>query len=92
MVATPENAQQPAVCNFFAAAQDEDKGEQAFKSFACPLTAWTRFAWIAPLSGVGKTRRAFFDIGADRLGLIGTAQQLLLLDGFGEQRRTGIDG
>jgi hypothetical protein len=27
MVATPENAQQPAVCNFFAAAQDEDRGD-----------------------------------------------------------------
>ena len=39
-----------------------------------------------------KPRRALFHIGAHGFGLVGAAQQLLLLDGFGEQRRTGIDG
>src|SRR3954469_21404968 len=42
-------------------------------------------------SDVGKTRRALFHIGAYGLKLIGTAHQFHLLDGFGEQRRTGID-
>src|SRR5260221_521973 len=37
-------------------------------------------------------RRALFHVGADRLGLVRTAQQLLLLDRLGQQRRAGIDG
>src|SRR5437763_13430988 len=43
------------------------------------------------VSDVGKTRRALFHIGAYCLKLIGAAHQFHLLDGFGEQRRTGID-
>ena len=43
-------------------------------------------------SDVGEPRRALVDIGAHRLKLIGSAHQLHLLDGFGEQRRAGIDG
>src|SRR5579872_5478400 len=40
---------------------------------------------------VRELRSAFVDIGAHRLQLVGTAQQLLLLDRFGEQRRPRID-
>jgi len=43
-------------------------------------------------SNVREARRALVDIGADRLELIGAAHQFHLLDGFGEQRRAGIDG
>src|SRR5271163_2250287 len=43
-------------------------------------------------SRIGKFRRALFDIGADGLELVGAAEQLLLLDRFGHQRRAGIDG
>src|SRR6476619_1148473 len=39
-----------------------------------------------------EPRRALFHIGAHGLGLVGAAEQFLLLDGFGQQRRAGIDG
>src|SRR6185295_3453214 len=39
-----------------------------------------------------KPRRAFFYVRTHRLGLVGAAEQFLLLDGFGEQRRRWIDG
>src|ERR1700722_19293964 len=42
-------------------------------------------------SNVGEARRALVDIGAHCLELIGSAHQFHLLDGFGEQRRSGID-
>ena len=42
-------------------------------------------------AGVRKPRRALVDVGADRLGLIWTADQLLLFNGFGKQRRTRIN-
>jgi len=43
-------------------------------------------------SNVREPRRTLLDIGADRLELIVAAEQLLLLEGLGQQRRTGIDG
>src|SRR6185312_14104618 len=48
--------------------------------------------WVIASSNVGEARCALVDDGADRLGLVGAPQQFLLLDGFGEQRRAGIDG
>src|ERR1700689_1952134 len=42
-------------------------------------------------SHIRKARRALFDVGADGFGLVRTAQQPLLLDGFGEQCGAGID-
>src|ERR1700730_4526307 len=39
------------------------------------------------LPNIRKPRRALFHIGADGFGLVGTAQQLLLLDRLGQQRR-----
>src|SRR5262245_24809988 len=42
------------------------------------------------LSRFREPRRALVDVGADGLGLVRTADQLLLLDGFGKQRRAGI--
>src|ERR1700722_2510182 len=44
------------------------------------------------LSNTGNAPRALFDVGADRLELVGSAHQFHLLDGFGQQRRTGIGG
>src|SRR5262245_7475447 len=41
---------------------------------------------------IRKARCALLHIRTDRLGLVRTADQLLLLDGFGEQRGSGIDG
>src|SRR5882672_5989623 len=41
---------------------------------------------------IGKLRAALVDIGADRLGLVGAAEQLLLFDRLGEQRGAGIGG
>src|SRR5882724_6266030 len=41
---------------------------------------------------IGKLRAALVDIGANRLGLIGAAEQLLLFDRLGEQRGAGIGG
>src|SRR5664279_3605168 len=43
------------------------------------------------LSSIRKARRALFDVGADRLELVGPAHQFHLLNRLGEQRRTGID-
>src|SRR5580704_11869591 len=43
-------------------------------------------------SNIRKARRALFDVGADRLDLVGSAHQFHLLDGFGQQRRAGIGG
>src|SRR5207248_1451895 len=40
---------------------------------------------------VRKPRRALLQIGAHCLGLVRAADQLLLLDGFGKQRRARID-
>src|SRR5882672_2052059 len=49
------------------------------------------YGMTADLPRLRKPRRALLHVGADGLGLVGAAQQLLLLDGFGKQRRTGID-
>src|ERR1700759_4144136 len=50
---------------------------------------------IAPerqrLASIRKARRTLLDIGTHGLELVGAAEQFLLLDGFGEQRRAGID-
>src|SRR5690349_14364785 len=43
------------------------------------------------LSSIRETRRALVDIGANRFGLVCAADQLLLLDGLCQQRRTWID-
>src|ERR1700694_800677 len=52
----------------------------------------TRPGMTKDLSDIGEPRRALVDIGAQRLSLIGAAHQSHLLDGFGKQRRAGIDG
>src|SRR5215472_1593210 len=43
-------------------------------------------------AGILKARGALVDIGAHRLKLVRATEQLLLLDGFRQQRRTRIDG
>src|SRR5207253_5161398 len=44
------------------------------------------------LSRLREPWRALFHIGAHRFGLVGAAEQLLLLDGFSKQRRSWVDG
>src|SRR4051794_15610429 len=55
-------------------------------------TPLARLLGMRSESSLRKPWRALFHIGAHGLGLVGAAEQLLLLDGFGEQRRARIDG
>src|SRR6201999_2623173 len=56
-----------------------------------PLSGFNATCTPLPSAGIRKARRALLDIGTDSFELIGAAEQFLLLDGFGEQCRTGID-
>src|SRR5215510_10296817 len=57
-------------------------------------SAKTRFALLPGHDGssLRESWRALFDIGADGLGLVRAADQLLLLDRLRQERRAGIDG
>src|ERR1700759_96830 len=56
-----------------------------------PVSGFDTTCTPLPSAGIRKAWAALLDIGADCLELVGAAEQFLLLDRLGEQRRARID-
>src|SRR3954470_17331277 len=94
----PRNWDVSLICCFSLLVGVDPHGEEARSGVSNhespgPIPRYAALRLLAMRSVlVRKLRRALFQIGTDRLGLVRAADQLLLLDGFGEQRGAGIDG